>query len=165
MKNQEAFTRKIIELIGFDDYTLELDEGHRHARIFIHNHPHLLKENLPAILQSLNHLIQLVAKKENEAPLFFDINNYRREREGLIAELARAAARKAVATEEEISLPAMNSYERRLIHIELAIHPDVTTESVGAGKNRYVVVKPIKEKAAGGQTKQPVNSQPQEKKE
>ena len=37
----------------------------------------------------------------------------------------------------------MNSYERRLVHVELAIHPDVTTESIGAGKNRYVIIKPI----------------------
>ena len=37
----------------------------------------------------------------------------------------------------------MNSYERRLVHTALAIHPDVTTESVGEGKERYVVIKPI----------------------
>ena len=132
--------------MGFDDYTFEIDEEHRHGRIFIHNHPSLVKEHLPAILESLNHLIQLVAKKENELPFFFDVNNYRREREELISELARAAARKAVITKENISLPAMNSYERRLIHVELATHPEVTTESAGADRERYVIVKPIGEK-------------------
>ena len=146
MKNQEILARKIIELMGFDDYTFELDEEHRHGRIFIHNHPSLVKEHLPAILESLNHLVQLVAKKENETPFFFDVNNYRREREELISELARAAARKAVVTKKSISLPAMNSYERRLIHVELAAHPEVTTESAGADRERYVIVKPIEEK-------------------
>lgn len=131
--------------MGFDDYTFELDEEHRHGRIFIHNHPSLVKEHLPAILESLNHLVQLVAKKENEHPLFFDVNNYRREREELISELARAAARKAVVTKKSISLPAMNSYERRLIHVELAAHPEVKTESAGADRERYVIVKPIEE--------------------
>lgn len=132
--------------MGFDDYTFEIDEEHRHGRIFIHNHPSLVKEHLPTILESLNHLVQLVAKKENEPPFFFDVNNYRREREELISELARAAARKAVITKESISLPAMNSYERRLIHVELATHPEVTTESAGADRERYVIVKPIEEK-------------------
>src|SRR3989344_437985 len=146
MKNQEILARKIIELMGFDDYTFELDEEHRHGRIFIHNHPSLVKEHLPAILESLNHLVQLVAKKENETPFFFDVNNYRREREELISELARAAARNAVVTKKSISLPAMNSYERRLIHVELAAHPEVTTESAGADRERYVIVKPIEEK-------------------
>lgn len=146
MKNQEILARKIIELMGFDDSTFEIDEEHRHGRIFIHNHPALVKEHLPAILESLNHLVQLVAKKENEPPFFFDVNNYRREREELISELARAAARKAVVKKENISLPVMNSYERRLIHVELATHPEVTTESAGADRERYVIVKPIGEK-------------------
>lgn len=145
MKNLEVFVKKLIELMGFDDYTVEIDEEHRHGKIFIHSNLGLVKENLPVILDSINHLTQLITKKENQAPAFFDVNNYRREREGIIIELARAAARKAIATKEEISLPAMNSYERRIIHVELASRPDVSTESVGAGRSRYVVIRPIGE--------------------
>ncbi|MBI4085468.1 MAG: hypothetical protein HY432_03125 [Candidatus Liptonbacteria bacterium] len=145
MKNLETFVKRLVELMGFDDYVIEVDEEHRHGKIFIHNNPHLVKENLPSILESINHLVQLVAKKESQPPAFFDINNYRRERETLITELARAAARKAAATKEEIALPAMNSYERRIIHVELASRPDVATESVGAGRSRYVIVRPIDE--------------------
>lgn len=129
--------------MGFDDYALEIDEPHRHAKINIRDYPLLLKEHLPAFLESLNHLAQLIAKKEEAQPFFFDVNNYRRERENIIAELARAAARKATVTKEHISLPVMNSYERRLIHVELAGHPSVATESVGKGKTRYVIVRPI----------------------
>ena len=143
MKNPELFLKKLIDLMGFDDYDVEIDETHRHGKILIRGHSHLMKEHLPAFLESLNHLAQLIAKKEQSPPFFFDINNYRRERETLIAELARAAAKKAAITKEKISLPAMNAYERRLIHVELANHPGVATESVGNGKTRYVIVKPI----------------------
>ncbi len=129
--------------MGFDDYTVDIDAEHHHGKIFIHNDPGLIKENLPVIVESLNHLVQLAARKQNEQSLFLDVNNYRHEREALIAELARATARKALATKQEIPLPAMNSYERRLAHMELAAHPEVTTESVGKGSNRYVVVKPL----------------------
>ncbi len=145
MKNLEIFVKKLIELMGFDDYTIEIDEEHRHGKIFIHNNPNLVKENLPLILDSINHLTQLITRKENQPSAFFDINNYRRERETIITELARAAARKAAATKEEISLPAMNSYERRIIHVELASRPDVSTESIGIGRMRYVVIRPIDE--------------------
>ena len=93
---------------------------------------------------NLDYLVKLMANKIGEAsPFFVDINNYRRERENLILELARAAARKVIATKQEISLPAMNAYERRLVHLELVSRPDVKTESVGEGKSRYVVIKPI----------------------
>lgn len=141
----ENFLTKLIELMGFSDYKLDVDAEHHHARLFIHNDPGLIKENLPAMVENFNLLLQLFARKNNEQPVFLDINNYRSERENLIIELVRAAARKVVATKREISLPAMNSYERRLAHLELAHHPDVFTESVGKGKGRYVVVKPIKD--------------------
>ncbi len=143
MENLETLVKKLIELMGFDDYKVDMDLEHRHGKIFIHNDPNLIKENLPMIVESLNHLVQLAARKQGESPVFLDVNNYRHERETLIAELARATARKALATKQEIPLPAMNSYERRLAHMELATHPEVTTESVGKGANRCVVVKPI----------------------
>ena len=72
---------------------------------------------------------------------FVDINNYQAERERIIQELAKAAARKVIATKIELPLPAMNAYERRLIHTELATHPDIKTESDGVGRERHVVVK------------------------
>lgn len=145
MKNLENFVKNIIELMGFDDYAIEIDEEHRHGKILIRDNPTLVKENLQSILDSINHLTQLIAKKENQPPAFFDINNYRRERETIITELARAAARKAAVTKEKIALPTMNSYERRIIHVELAGRPDVMTESVGVGRSRYVVVGPMDE--------------------
>ena len=143
MENWETFIRKLVDLLGFKEYNLEIDEEHRHGTLFIHEDPNLVKENLPILVESLNHLIQLAARRDGRQALFLDVNNYRHERETLIAELARATARKALATKQEIPLPAMNSYERRLAHMELAAHPEVKTESVGRGANRYVVIKPI----------------------
>jgi len=105
----------------------------------------MVKENLPAIVDAVNHILQMVAKKNQTEAIFLDINNYRHDRERLIAELARAAAKKAAVTKKEVALPAMNSYERRLVHMELAVHPEVKTESAGEGKERYVIIKPILE--------------------
>ena len=95
------------------------------------------------IVEAMNHVLQMIAKKNEAKPIFLDVNNYRQEREGLIAELARAAAKKVITTKKEVALPIMNSYERRLVHVELAIHPDVKTESIGEGKERYIIIKPI----------------------
>lgn len=146
MENPEQLIKKIIEFMGFNDYRVETKPDQKHGSVFIYDNPVLVKENLPVIVESLNHLLQMMARKENQPPIFFDVNNYRQEREKLIAELARAAARKVTLTKEKISLPAMNSYERRLVHVELAVHPEVTTESVGIGKERCVVVKLIEDK-------------------
>lgn len=152
METCETFAKKAIELMYFKDYRLEVDSERRHGSIFIYDHPTLIKENLPSIVESVNHLVQLVAKKNNEPPVFFDVNNYRQERENLIVELARAAAKKAATTKQEVSLPTMNSYERRLVHTTLAIHPDVTTESEGRGRERYVIIKPLREESKKEET-------------
>ncbi len=141
----EIFIKKTFDLLGFKDYRLEVKPAEKHAALFIYEDQNLIRDNLPAIVESINHLIQMVAKKNSAETIFLDVNNYRQERENLIAELARAAAKKALATKAEVSLPAMNSYERRLVHVELAIHPEVRTESAGNGKERYVIIKPIGE--------------------
>jgi len=143
MENWESFIKKTLDLIGFSDYHLEMKIDERRGSVFIYEDQEMVKENLPAIVEAANHILQMVAKKNQVEAIFLDVNNYRHDRERLIAELARAAAKKASATKTEVALPAMNSYERRLVHVELAVHPDVKTESAGEGKERYVVIKPI----------------------
>jgi spoIIIJ-associated protein len=49
-------------------------------------------------------------------------------------------AERAVATGRRQALEPMPAIERRIIHIELRHHPDVTTESVGQGENRKVTI-------------------------
>ena len=139
----EALIKEIVDRMGFRDYRLEVSPEENRASLFIYEDSGLFKENLPIMVEALNHLLQMIARKNQGKAIFLDINRYRQERENLITELAKAAAKKALATKEEIFLPAMNSYERRLVHVALAVHPDVMTESMGAGKERYVVIKPI----------------------
>ncbi|MDO8536833.1 MAG: R3H domain-containing nucleic acid-binding protein [bacterium] len=146
MENLETFVKKIIDGLGFRDYRLEIKPNEKHGAVFIYDYPDLVKTNLPTLVESVNHLLQMVAKKNDQPSVFLDINNYRQERENLIAELARAAAKKVLQTKEKVFLPAMNSYERRLVHVELAVHPEVTTESAGMGKERYVIVKLLDDK-------------------
>ena len=135
--------KKLIELMGFSDFSVNYEAESNRFSIFI-NEGDIFKKFLPSFVTNLDHLVKLMANKIGETGIvFIDVNNYRRERENLILELARAASRKAATTREEVALPAMNAYERRLIHLELSSHPDVKTESIGEARGRYIVVKPI----------------------
>ena len=143
MEQLQDKLKKLIELMGFTDFSVNYEAENNRFLVFI-NEGDFLKKLLPNFVTNLDYLVRLIADKiGGERTAFVDINNYRRERENLILELARAAARKAAATKEEIPLPAMNAYERRLIHLELSTHPDIKTESIGEGKERYIVVRPI----------------------
>ncbi len=145
MDQWTPFVKKLVELMGFRDFRVDVDQTTERGLVFIYDQPHLVKENLPVLVESVNHFIQMASRKSNQPPIFFDFNNYRQERENLISELAKAAAKKVLMTGEDISLPAMNSYERRLVHLALAVHPDVKTESVGLKKERHVVVRRLKD--------------------
>lgn len=133
---------KALNIIGFRDFSMILDTEGRKISIFI-NEGDWFESWVARLIGDLDHLIKVIARKNGSQPLFIDINNYKKERETIILNLAKAAAKKASMSKESIRLPAMNSYERRLIHAELASRPDVKTESEGEGSNRCVVVRPL----------------------
>ncbi len=138
----ETTIKNLIEKMGFEDFSVSFDSESNRFSIFI-NDVKFSQESLPNFVFDLNYLVKLIIKKNDWQPVVIDVNNYRKQRQDLILEIARAAARKAVATKEEITLPPMNAYERRLIHTELSDRPDLKTESTGEGKERYVIIKPI----------------------
>lgn len=142
METMKTTIQKIIELAGFNDYSIDLDQENRKLTIFI-NEGEWFKEWIPRLVNDFSHLVKILASKLNTETVFIDVNNYRKERENIITDLAKAAARKVIISKGEVKLPAMNAYERRLIHMELATRPDVQTESEGEGMNRCVVIRPL----------------------
>ncbi len=88
-------------------------------------------------------LLRLVVRKQcDRAPLLrLDINNYRGSKDESLRELAKKTARRARFYKQPVALEAMSAYNRRIIHTELAAHPDIKTESIGEGDQRRVVVK------------------------
>ncbi|MDD5430987.1 MAG: hypothetical protein PHP03_02070 [Candidatus Pacebacteria bacterium] len=144
MEGLKEKLQKLLELGGFKDFSVDVDAENRRASIFIYDFD--IKSFLPKLIFDVELLLKLMNKgpaEEGQRGLILDINNYRREREHLIAEIAKAAARKALLNKQDVELPAMNAYERRLVHMELASRPDVKTESVGEGPERRIIVKPI----------------------
>lgn len=139
--------KKAIEMMGFDDFSANYDSENGRFSIFI-NEGEYFKKLIPNFVSGINCVFRLISDKDRKEgdeynTTFIDINNYRKERDNIILELARAGARKAATIKEDVSLPAMNGYERRLIHVELASRPDVITESLGEGKERYIIIKPV----------------------
>jgi len=131
----------LFHLMGFPETRITVDEEHRKVSVFFEDE--FIHENVAHLLPAFEHLVNLMLRRENLPSYVVDVNFYRRERERLITELARAAAKKATITKSPIELPPMNAYERRLVHMEITTHPELTTESVGAGKERRVIIKQV----------------------
>ncbi|MGD0976719.1 MAG: R3H domain-containing nucleic acid-binding protein [Minisyncoccia bacterium] len=100
-------------------------------------------------LNALEHIIRLIAFRrvggpEQKIPNFaVDINDYRKSRSRYILDLAKSAASRVINTQRAEALAPMSSYERRLVHTELASYKEVLTESIGEEPRRRIVIKPL----------------------
>lgn len=94
-------------------------------------------------LADIQHLLRIIIKKAYEGDLQFDldINDYKKKKSEYLREAARTVADEVFLSKKDRILEPMSSYERRIVHMELANRSDVTTESVGEGEERRVVVK------------------------
>ncbi|GAP11338.1 predicted RNA-binding protein [Bellilinea caldifistulae] len=93
-------------------------------------------------LNALQYITSLILSKEvgHWVPLIIDVQGYRARRERQLRVLARRSAEQVVHTGRKITLEPMPANERRVIHLELRDHPEVTTESVGEEPNRKVTI-------------------------
>jgi spoIIIJ-associated protein len=95
-------------------------------------------------LFEIQRLLRMVLNKklQNFFYLNLDINDYKKKKIEYLKDMAKDLADQTVSTKEEKILPAMSSYERRVVHAELSQRADVITESQGDGFDRHIVIKP-----------------------
>ena len=93
-------------------------------------------------LNALQYIAGLMVSKEIGHPLtlVIDVQGYRKRREQQLRQLARRMADQAIKTGRRQVLEPMPANERRIIHIELRDHPQVTTESIGEEPRRKVTI-------------------------
>jgi len=97
-------------------------------------------------LNALQYISSLIISKEagQWVPLLIDVQGYRARRERQLRVLARRMAEQVLQSGRKMALEPMPANERRIIHLELREHPDVTTESIGEEPNRKVTIIPKK---------------------
>ena len=79
-------------------------------------------------------------------PVLIDVNGYRDRRSKYLESLALRAAREAKESGQDIELPPLGAFERRIVHLHLKKEKGVSTISEGEGRERHIIVKIDKEK-------------------
>ncbi len=95
-------------------------------------------------LAALQYITRLIASRdlERRANIVLDVEGYKARREKVLRRLALRLADQAQESGRTVSMEPMSPYERRIVHLTLRDHPDVTTESVGEGEHRKVTIVP-----------------------
>ena len=96
------------------------------------------------VLADIQLLLRKVIKKKTDKDLYLslDVDNYKKNKEDYLRDVAQSVADEVSRTKKEKELPFTSSFDRRIVHMALADRKDVTTESMGEGEERKVVVKP-----------------------
>lgn len=96
-------------------------------------------------LKAVEHIAKLMVYKQmpGQANFVLDINDYRKLRAEHVVRNAAEVANRVRESKKAEALAPMSSYERRLVHVELASYPDVETESIGEEPKRRVVIRPF----------------------
>ena len=97
-------------------------------------------------LASLQYILRLIIAHYQKMRVFLtiDIEGYKQRRYKSLRELALNLAQRAKSTGQLMTLEPMPADERRVVHLALSVNPDVTTQSVGEGEVRKVVIQPKK---------------------
>ena len=94
-------------------------------------------------LDALQYLTSLAANTGNGYyKVTLNIGNYREKREKTLKELAKKVSAQVLSSGRSRTLEPMNPYERRIIHTVIQEIEGVTSNSVGEGSGRRVVVSP-----------------------
>ena len=95
-------------------------------------------ETLDAIQQLTGYAVN--RGRSHRARIHVDAEGYRARREESLERLARKTAARVVKYRRNVTLEAMNAYERHVIHAALQDFAGVTTYSTGTEPNRRTVV-------------------------
>ena len=95
-------------------------------------------------MASLQHIVRIIMAHQMQVriPIVIDVEGYKQRRCENLRTLASRLAEQVKARKIPFTMEPMSAFERRIIHLALADHPDVTTESTGLGEARKVVISP-----------------------
>lgn len=106
--------------------------------------PQILIGQQGQTLFEIQRLLRVVLNKRLQKTFYLnlDINDYKKKKVEYLKGFAKETADQVSLAGQEKALPPMSSYERRIVHSELADRTSVITESRGDGPERHIVIRP-----------------------
>lgn len=114
-------------------------------------------------LNALQHLTKAIVRSQQKLDrspfIVLDVDGYRRMQEDKVRRIAEQKADFVRRTGNRVALSPMSPYFRRIVHLHVSGTPalaDLTTESVGEGEFRQIVLRLKEEKNPAGEELSPV---------
>lgn len=141
------FLEELLDILDMDgDIDISVEAGRPKLAIVAEGPSQDLKRLVgPSgeVLDALQDLTRLAVQSEtgNLSRLMLDIADFRAGRKEQLAEQAREAIARVRESGEPVAMPAMNAFERKVVH-DVVLEAGLVSESEGEDPNRHVVVSP-----------------------
>ncbi len=132
----------LLDIAGIDgDLTLDVDRGRPFVSVEAEDGAGFGKLSDPNVVQALQDLTRLAVQNTTGefSRVILDIGGSRDQRRQQLERMLDQAVAQLESGASTASLPAMSSYERKLVH-DLALDRGLHSESYGDGNDRHPVI-------------------------
>ena len=94
--------------------------------------------------QLLQHLVNSIWRDQSgrDGRIVVDCLDFRKGKDAELRQMARFMIEKAKMTRTPQEMGPLNSYSRRLVHLEVSLDPEVASESQGDGLVKTIIISP-----------------------
>lgn len=95
-------------------------------------------------LDALQHLVNSIWRDQSgrDGRIVVDCLDFRKGKDAELRQMARFMIERAKTTRVPQEMGPLNSYSRRLVHLEVSLDPEVASESQGDGLVKTVIISP-----------------------
>lgn len=109
-------------------------------------------DSLESLQLIVNQIISRKLKKpegetESYKRIILDVEGWRKQKEEDLTSQAKLWANEVLQTGKEMELEPMSPWQRRVVHMVIDEMGNLSTESIGEGRDRHIVIKPKSEEA------------------
>ena len=137
------YIEEFLDICDLDgDIDIDARNGRAYLSVKASDADNLRVLSKPETVNALQELTRLAVQNKTGSfsRLILDIGGSREAREAELATLVARAIERIVAGASEADLPAMSSYERKLVHDIVAASGGYQSESSGEGRDRHTVI-------------------------
>jgi spoIIIJ-associated protein len=138
------FVRDVVTAMGLD-VTVTSTSNADGVRVDIAgDQGELLVRRKGEALDALQHLVNSIWRDQTgrDGRIVVDCLDFRKGKDAELRQMTRFLIEKAKMTRMPQEMGPMNSYSRRLVHMEVSLDPDVTSESQGDGLVKTIIIAP-----------------------
>lgn len=102
-------------------------------------------ESLESLQLLVNQMVGRTVGEEGFKRVILDVSGWRKQKEEELVRNAKEWGKQVLESGKELELEPMSPWQRRVVHMTISEIPGLTSESVGEGRERHIVIKPAKE--------------------